>query len=498
MLTRQINRSGIIEKTSILGQSILPVGGRSYFMDQRSLQQQSLKLHLSPQLRQYLKFLYLPQMELREALHQELLENPTLEEISESPSSETDHAENSDEKPDQRLGDDTTSDDAQNDIDFSRKNTRDLQSIHQFQEVSLSKPITLTEHLERQISFQNWPSQDIDIAKLIVGNLDLEGFLRVDLSDIAELAQRSLVDVEKALKLVQELNPPGVAARTFEECLQIQLRRKHPQDVIYEKIVTEHLGLVAKRDSKTLSKKLTISLKEAEEAILEITRLDPRPTRDFHEAHHLQIVPDAQINFKGSSQSEFEIEIFKECLPRFRISPEYRRMLRDPNIDPKTKNYLKEKIGDGSQLMKALELRESTLRLISQEIVKNQAEFLIHGFSHLKPLRLKDVADVLGMHASTISRAIHEKYVMTPQGTLPFKSFFSQRVETGDGEDESQKSIMMRIQKIIEEENPLHPLSDQHIGEKLKSENVTIARRTVAKYRDLLKILPTHLRKKRS
>ena len=177
-------------------------------MDQRALQQQSLKLHLSPQLRQYLRFLYLPQMELREALQQELSENPTLEEISEAPSSETDPAENSDEKPDQRLGDDTTSDDAQNDIDFSRKNTRDLQSIHQFQEVSLSKPITLTEHLERQISFQNWPSQDMLIAKLIVGNLDLEGFLRVDLSDIAELAQRSLVDVEKALKLVQELNPP--------------------------------------------------------------------------------------------------------------------------------------------------------------------------------------------------------------------------------------------------------------------------------------------------
>jgi RNA polymerase sigma-54 factor len=175
-------------------------------------------------------------------------------------------------------------------------------------------------------------------------------------------------------------------------------------------------------------------------------------------------------------------------------------MLRDPQVDKATKNYLKAKIGDGSQLMKALELRESTLRLITQEIVKTQSEFLMHGFSHLKPLRLKDVADSLGMHPSTISRAIHEKYVITPQGTLPFKSFFSQRVETtGDREnDESQKSIMLRIQKMIESEDPKHPFSDQHIAERLKEENITLARRTVAKYRELLKILPTHLRKKRS
>jgi len=467
-------------------------------MDQRALQQQSQKLHLSPQLRQYLKFLYLPQMELKEALQQELSENPILEEMTESPQTETEASEAQEDKRDESPPDET-SDEFSPEIDFSRKSKQDMQSLHQFQEVSITKPISLSEHLERQLTFQSWTQEEMTIAKQIIGNLDHEGFLRVDLDDIAQGTQTELSRVEHVLKLVQSLEPAGVAARSLEECLQIQLRQKYPQHPIYQTIAAQHLNDVARRDAKLLARKLDIPVTTAEDAIQAITHLDPRPARNFAETKHLQMVPDAQIHFKGGSQTEFEIEIFKEYLPRFRISPEYRRMMRDPQVDTKTKDYIKSKIGDGSQLMKALELRESTLRLISEEIVKTQAEFFAHGFSHLKPLRLKDLADRLEMHPSTISRAIHEKYVITPQGTLPFKSFFSQRVETsGDGEDESQKSIMLRIQNMIQAEDATRPLSDQQIAEKLKEENITIARRTVAKYRELLKILPTHLRKKRS
>ncbi|HRK61679.1 MAG TPA: RNA polymerase factor sigma-54 [Candidatus Omnitrophota bacterium] len=467
-------------------------------MDQRALQQQSQKLHLSPQLRQYLKFLYLPQMELKEALQQELSENPILEEMTESPQAETEPSETQEDKRDDSPPDET-SDEFSPEIDFSRKNKQDMQSLHQFQEVSITKPISLTEHLERQLTFQNWTKEELALAKQIIGNLDHEGFLRVDLADIAQGTQTALPRVEHVLKLVQSLEPAGIAARSLEECLQIQLRQKYPQHPVYQTIAAQHLNDVARRDAKLLARKLDIPVTTAEDAIQAITQLDPRPARNFAETKHLQMVPDAQIHFKSGSQTEFEIEIFKEYLPRFRISPEYRRMMRDPQVDAKTKNYIKSKIGDGSQIMKALELRESTLRLISEEIVKTQAEFFAHGFSHLKPLRLKDLADRLEMHPSTISRAIHEKYVITPQGTLPFKSFFSQRVETsGDGEDESQKSIMLRIQNMIQAEDAAHPLSDQQIAEKLTEENITIARRTVAKYRELLKILPTHLRKKRN
>lgn len=467
-------------------------------MDQRALQQQSQKLHLSPQLRQYLKFLYLPQMELKEALQQELAENPILEEIQESPQTESESSESQEEKREDPSNDDV-SDDFAPEIDFSRKNKQDLQSLHQFQEASITKPITLAEHLERQLSFQNWTAEEIALAKQIIGNLDHEGFLRVDLNDIAQNIRTSLVNVERTLKLVQSLEPAGIAARSLEECLQIQLRQRYSNYPIYQVIAAQHLNDVARRDTKSLARKLDIPLATAEDAIQAITHLDPRPARNFAETKHLQMVPDAQIHFKNGSQTDFDIEIFKEYLPRIRISPEYRKMMRDTQVDAATKNYIKSKIGDGSQLMKALELRESTLRLISEEIVKTQADFFVHGFSHLKPLRLKDLADRLEMHPSTISRAIHEKYVVTPQGTLPFKSFFSQRVETaGDGEDESQKSITLRIQSLIQAEDPAHPLSDQQIAEKLKDENITLARRTVAKYRDLLKILPTHLRKKRS
>lgn len=465
-------------------------------MDQRSLQQQSQRLHLSPQLKQYLKFLYLPQLELREALQQELTENPVLEELPELLPSDTDPTEIVEEKREDNPSQDSSEDEALT-IDFSRRNKSDMQSLHQFQENLLTNPMTLSEYLERQISFQSWTNEDMKLAKEIAGNLDQEGFLRVELTDIATSANVATSEIDRVLKMLQTLNPPGVAARSIEECLQIQIHRKHPQKPIFEKIVAEHLNDVARHDTKLIARKLNISLKEAEEAISEITKLDPRPTRDFADTRHLQIVPDAQISFKGSTQTEFEIEIFKECLPRFRISPEYRRMLRDAQVDPSTKNYLKSKINDGSQLMKALELRESTLRLICEQIVATQPEFFTHGFSHLKPLRLKDLAERLDMHPSTISRATHEKYVMTPRGTLPFKSFFSQKVETSDGEEESQKSIMLRIQKMIASENGHHPLSDQQIAETLQSGNVTIARRTVAKYREMLKILPTHLRRQR-
>lgn len=465
-------------------------------MDQRPLQQQSQKMHLSPQLRQYLKFLYLPQMELRELLQQELSDNPALEEIPSVTTSETENADSPDEKRDEKLREEP--EEEPNDIDFARRNRKEMQSLHQFQETLLTKDMSLADYLMRQVSFRDWNEDKVQIAKQIIGNLDDEGFLRTDVNEIALEIKSTASVVEEVLKQIQEFEPTGIAARSLEECLQIQLRKKFPSKPHYEQIVTNHLQDVARRDSKTLARKMNITLRDAEDAIEQISKLDPRPARNFRETKHLQIIPDAQILFKGSSQNEFDIEIFKECLPRFRLSPDYRRMLRDPKIDTATKTYLKTKISDGSQLMKALELRESTLRLITQEIVKTQQDFFVHGFSHLKPLRLKDLAESLGMHPSTISRAIHEKYVMTPQGTLPFKSFFSQRVETTDGEDESQKSIMLRIQKMIEEEDPAHPLSDQIIAEKLCADQVTIARRTVAKYRELLKILPTHLRRRRN
>jgi RNA polymerase sigma-54 factor len=209
------------------------------------------------------------------------------------------------------------------------------------------------------------------------------------------------------------------------------------------------------------------------------------------------VTPDATVSIKEGTEDGLEIEIHNDLIPEIRINAEYRRMIREKGLDEKTKDFLKTRLASGMDLLKAINLRGSTLRTITDEIVRAQPLFFTRGFSHLRPLRLKDIAERVDLHESTISRAIHGKYLKTPQGTIPYKSFFSQKVGTENSEEESQKSIMERIRSLVEKEDPYKPLSDQAIAKNLKEEGITLARRTVAKYREGLKILPTHLRKHR-
>jgi RNA polymerase sigma-54 factor len=299
------------------------------------------------------------------------------------------------------------------------------------------------------------------------------------------------------LQKIQSMDPPGIGARDLREALLIQLERKGPEATLAREIVRDHLDLLAKRDWKMLAKIFCASEPEIKKAAERIARLDPKPGRGFYAEDAVAITPDASVSIKDGTTDGLEIDIHKDLLPELRINAEYRRMMREKGLDAKTKEFLKTRLANGMDFLKAIELRGSTLKLITEEIVRAQPLFFTRGFSQLRPLRLKDIAERLSLHESTISRAVHGKYLKTPQGTLPYKSFFSQKIETEDGEGESQKSIMERIRSMIAKEDPRKPLGDESIAKNLKEEGITLARRTVAKYRETLKILPTHLRRQR-
>ena len=257
------------------------------------------------------------------------------------------------------------------------------------------------------------------------------------------------------------------------------------------------MDLLAKRDWKMLAKIFSASDQALKKAADIIARLDPKPGRSFYVEESIAITPDATVSIKGGTENGLEIEVHHDFIPELRINAEYRRMMREKGLDGKTKDFLKTRLESGMDFLKAIDLRGSTLRAITDEIVRAQPLFFTRGFSHLRPLRLKDIAERVNLHESTISRAIHGKYLKTPQGTIPYKSFFSKKVETENGDGESQKSIMERIRALVEKEDPCKPLSDQTLVKRLKEEGITLARRTVAKYRENLKILPTHFRRTR-
>ena len=462
---------------------------------------------LSPQMRVYLRLLHLPIMDLRQAVEDALEENPMLEEVSRA--TEPEDAEtpapavtkDANDETEAALPDDWAAKDpltfTNAPSDLSRRSHEDTRKIKDFQETLITQPESLFDYLEWQMHFLELDASQKKIAEEIIGNIDLEGFLKATLEEIAAATNAKIPAVEEVLRKVQSLDPPGIGARDLREALLIQLERKDSGAALAREIVREHLDLLAKKDWKTLAKIFSAGEPEIKKAAALIARLDPNPGRSFYSENAIAVTPDATVSIKDGTEEGLEIEIHHDFIPELRINPEYRRMMREKGLDDKTKQFLSTRLASGMDFLKAITLRGSTLRAITDEIVRAQPLFFTRGFSHLRPLRLKDIAERVNLHESTISRAIHGKYLKTPQGTIPYKSFFSQRVGTENDEGESQKSILERIRALVEKEDPRKPLSDLAIVKNLKEEGVTLARRTVAKYRDILKILPTHLRKQR-
>jgi len=479
-------------------------------MEPRIIQQQAQKLILSPQIRQYLKLLQLPLAELVQEVQSELAENPILEEKQ---SEEIPSAQTAESSPEDRTTDELhvgESYDSLSEVDDSfwssyeyadrsGVNPKDLQKKKSYQEALIVKPEALSDFVLWQLRFLELSENEQKIAEEIVGNIDEEGYLRAEIQEVAGTCQANVPVVEKILSEIQQLDPPGLGARNLQEALLIQLRKKGPEARIASAIVADHLPLLQKRDWQQLAKILSVDIREIRKAAALIGRLEPKPGRTFYSEEPIAVTPDATIFYTDDDDDEkkMKIEIHEESIPELRINAYYRRLLRDKSVDAKTKDFIREKIQSAMNFMKALSLRKSTLRGITEEIIRVQADFFDKGFSHLRPLRLKDIAQNLQIHESTVSRALQGKYISTPQGTIPYKSFFSTKLESTDGLAQSQKSAMEKIRRLIEKEDPKQPLSDQHLVQKLKDSGVAIARRTVAKYRELLKILPSHLRRKK-
>jgi len=480
-------------------------------MEPRMIQHQSQKLILSPQIRQYLKLLQMPVAELKQAVQAELSENPMLEEPvapspeETSPAPEEAASREGEATAELRLGEsferfrelDENFREGYQANQTSLEDPRSLQKWKNFQDSLITKPEALSDFLLWQIRFMDFTEKEKKIAIEIIGNINEEGYLKASLEEIQASSESSHGEVAEVLKEIQYLDPPGIGARDLREALSIQLKKKGPEAALALKIVSEHLALLEKRDWRQLAKILQVDIGAVKKAAQSITRLEPRPGRTFYVEEPIAVTPDATISFEDDQRHKLRIEVHDEHVPELRINVYYRRLLRDKSTDPKAKAFLRDKMVAAVNFLKALQLRKSTLRDMTEEIVKAQPDFFEKGFAHLRPLRLKDIASNLGVHESTVSRALHGKYISTPQGTIPYKSFFSTKLATTHGEVESQKSIMVKIQHMVNGENPKSPLSDQTIVGTLQGEGIQIARRTVAKYRDLLKILPSHLRRQR-
>ena len=462
------------------------------------------KLILTPSLQQAIKLLPMSTLELADLLNQEMVENPLLEEVpteelqpAEQQQPEKQEAQPAVEKPD-------TWDDADYDYFFGdylddgyRSRTpsevKELPPI----ENTLSSAASLSDHLLWQLAMQTEEEQVKDIGGAIVGNLDDDGYLVASVEEIAAMGEWPVAEVEKALQHVQTFDPIGVAARDLQECLWLQIRHLGLEGTPSEKIVTEHLRLLQNHQVPEIARKLGMPIEELKEHIEIIRNLDPKPGSRYNPSQSQYVIPDVYV---VKVEDQYVAMLNEEGLPQLRISPVYRRLLdksgqASTEEAGETRAYVKDKFRSALWLIKSVDQRQKTIHKVATSIINFQREFLDQGIEYLRPLVLRDVANDIGMHESTVSRVVNNKYMHTPQGVFEMKYFFHSGISSSYGESVSSVTIKQRIRKIIENEDPRKPLSDSKIVSILQKEGLMLARRTIAKYREELKIPTSNQRK---
>ena len=482
-------------------------------LEPKLFQKLSQQLVMTPQLRQAIKILQVSRTELETLIENELEENPVLEEgQAEKGTLELDPAEPA---VDGVMGEAEPAPEAPK----VEENAKDLKEIdwgeyletygNEFQGSSyadnspgdddrrpslenvLTKSQDLLGHLEWQLRLSTLSREEERLAALIIGNTNDDGYLGAGVEELAELAAVEPAAVEAVLAKVQEFDPPGVCARDLRECLLIQLRQLGAGDSLAARIVRDHLDSLESRRFERLARDLGASIEQVIEAAKAVASLEPKPGRNFGEGEARYVTPDVFIT---KVSGEYVINLNDDGMPYLRVSHYYKRML-GADSSGEAKGYIQEKMRAASWLIKSIQQRQRTIYLVTQSIVKFQRDFFERGIPGLRPLVLKDVANDIGMHESTVSRATSNKYVHTPQGTFELKFFFTSSLRAGGGEDVSSESVKQRIREMIQAEDARHPYSDQYIAALLAKENVDIARRTVAKYREMMGILPSSKRK---
>lgn len=458
----------------------------------------SQRLILTPSLQQAIKLLPLTTLELAEVLEQEVMENPLLEEVPETEglsveemaAQEEARAEPERVDPLKEIDVEKFFEDYLDDGDHRRTRSSEVPELPPI-ENTLTEQADLYDHLLWQLHMSVSDELTLEIAEAIIHNLDGDGMLRASLEEIANMGPYPTDEVEKALDVVQRLDPAGVAARDLTECLRLQLRNLGLLDSPADQMVRQYMKQLQSHQYNEISKQMGISSEEIAHHLEIIRRLDPKPGLKYSPESSNYIIPDVFVVKEGE---DYKIILNDDGLPKLRISPTYRRML-DGHEAEETRNYVKEKLRSALWLLKSVDQRQRTIYKVSDSIVRHQRGFLDHGIAHLRPLVLRDVATDIGMHESTVSRVVANKYMHTPRGVYELRFFFHSGITSSMGEAISSVTIKDKIRKLIEEEDPAHPLSDSRIAEILGANGLPLARRTVAKYREELRIPPSNLRK---
>jgi len=463
---------------------------------------------MTPQLQQAIKLLQLSRLELQQMLSQTLLDNPLLEEEVALESGE-EEAASIEENPVEASETSTTSEQS-GDGEFSwedyfQEERREWTSQEPISdspeerpsyEQTLSKTDSLEEYLLWQLGLSQINEGERALGELIIGNLDDDGYLRVSLDEVATTAGVPVQQAEKVLNLIQDFDPPGVGARALKECLLIQVRQLGLQGSLVETLLRDYLPELETRRYPILAKRLGVSLEEVCHAAKVIEGLEPKPGRPFFTPTQQVVIPDI---FVVKTEEGYQVVLSEDGLPRLRVSPYYRRLLSESN-DKKdaTRTYLEERLRSALWVIKSIEQRNRTICRVAESIVKFQRDFFEKGVGDLKPLVLKQVAEDIGMHESTISRATTNKYLSCPHGLFELKYFFTTAIpKSGEGGELSSSTVRELLRKMVAEEDPKQPLTDQEIVARLHQVyQIEIARRTIAKYRTELRLPPANKRKK--
>jgi len=466
------------------------------------------QLIMTPQLQMAIKLLQLSRLELMDTIHRELEENPALEEVTDSSGDETiGESFEAEETPLNEIPASpevpTADGKSREEFDWSGflddfstpsrvpVETEDREAPKY--EAFITRKESLNDHLLWQFLMTKPSREDEGIASLIIGNLNKDGYLQVSVEEIAAAAGAEPERVAAVLSLLQTFDPIGVCARDLRECLLIQARYLGFDRSIITDIISEHLPNLEKKNYKAICKALKISLEEVVSAVSIIKAMEPRPGRQFSDDNPQYIIPDIYVY---KMENDFAIVLNDDGMPKLRVNSLFRRSMgRGRRVGGEAEDYIQDRVRSAAWLIKSIHQRQKTIYRVMDSILRFQREFFENGIAHLKPMVLRDVAQDIGMHESTISRVTTNKYAYTPQGIFELKYFFNSSIKRDEGGAIASASVMEKIRQLIASEDPKRPHSDDKIAQMLKRENIQIARRTVAKYREMMRVLPSNKRK---
>jgi RNA polymerase sigma-54 factor len=461
---------------------------------------------LTPSLVQMVSVLALNRLELREMINQEIMANPVLEELGEDAMVAEKYTDQAFIEKETEKIPETEAPNPFDEFDVSAfLNTylnsggqNNFQEREQIEKPSfeqfVSSPQRLADHLSWQLGASSLEPRIVEIAEEIIGNLDENGYLKATDDELMQPGPYTAEEVRKAVELVQQFDPPGVAARDLRECLLLQLRLLDSENTLAQQIVCDHLKLLQSNQLREIARALNRPVDLVKRAVDVIRKLDPRPGLRYNATEPRLVEPD--VYFRKVA-GEWQAFLNDDDVPQLRISPTYSRMLARGAADRDVRNYVRERLTAAMQLMKNIEQRKHTILRVCEAIIRRQGECLEHGMDRLKPMMIKEVAEDVGVHPSTVSRAVSSKYAHTPHGVLELRTFFSESVNGPEGHRMSLVTLKRKVKKMIEDEDAAHPLTDDQIAKRLDEEGIHVTRRTVAKYREDMRIPSTHQRRQR-